>query len=166
MMWRRRRPSDSTDEASGVEDSGWIERGFEAAHECERAVVWIVEELQLVANSWAGGDHAQIAARRMGGFAPSRDRILRRLGGDFVDKEYLRDSESGVRAKFAGATVEGGRETGGRNCDLCGERFHVKIDIPQQLVLSERIFVVVNLRIRANQFAESLSLVIDLGRAS
>src|SRR4029077_13645929 len=100
MMWRRRRPSDSPDEASGVKDSCWIERGLETAPQGERAVGWSVEELQLVANSWAGSDHAQIAACRMGDLAPSRDRVTRRLGGDLIDKEYLRDSYSDVRAKF------------------------------------------------------------------
>ena len=100
MMWRQRRPSDSPDEASGVKDSSRIERGLETAHECEGAVVWSVEKLQLVANSWAGGDQAQIAACRMCSFAPSRDRIVRRLGGDFIDKEYLRDPDCGVCAKF------------------------------------------------------------------
>ena len=44
--------------------------------------------------------HAQIAARRMGDLAPSRDRVMRRLGGDLIDKKYLRDSYSDVRAKF------------------------------------------------------------------
>jgi hypothetical protein len=165
-MWRQLRPSDSPDEASGVKDSSRIERGLEAAHEGERAVVWCVEKLQLVAESWAGCDHAQIAARRMCSFAPSRDRVARRLGGDFIDKEDLRDSDSDVRAKFCVACVEGYGETRRRNCDLRGKRLGVKIDVAEKLVLSERIFVVENLVIRAYQLADFVGLVIDLGRTS
>ena len=42
----------------------------------------------------------------------------------------------------------------------------MKVDIAQQLVLSERIVVVENVVVPTYQFADFFSLVIDLGRAS
>jgi hypothetical protein len=88
------------------------------------------------------------------------------LGGDFVDREDLRDSDSGVRTKFCVACVECCGETRRGNCDLRGKRLGVKIYIAEKLVLSERIFVVENFVIRIHQLADFFGLVIELGRTS
>ena len=97
---RPARPSDSSDEASGIEDPGRIEGRLEPPHERERAVVGSVEKFQRLTNSGRGREQSKITARRMRGFAPSRDGFCRDFGVSVFDGDNLRDAGAGVRAKF------------------------------------------------------------------
>src|SRR6266481_1068573 len=94
--------------------------------------------------------------------APSRDCRARRVRGGLIGEEYLRHSDSGMRAKFRAARVESGGETRGRNRKLRREWPRVKVDIAQEPVFSERIVVVENFDELADLSADFFGLVGDL----
>src|SRR5580658_6001485 len=94
------RSSDSSDEASGVENPGWVEGRLEPAHESERAVVGSVEELQRAANRRRGGEQSKSTARRVRGLAPSLDNVDGVVGRLLVGENYLRDPGARVCTIF------------------------------------------------------------------
>ena len=100
----RRSPSKSPNEASGIEDSGRIERGLEPAHQLERAGRRVVEKFQMpiatparprARRRWP---RAACAMR-----APSRERLARLHRVKLAADEDLRDAASRVRTKLRAA---------------------------------------------------------------
>src|SRR5271155_4264396 len=168
MMPRPALSSDSSDEASGIENPGGVEGRLEPAHERERALIGSVEKLQGAANLRRGGEQSKSTARRVRGLAPSGDDVDGVVGGLLIGEHYLRDPGAGGCAIFnvVAAGLKRSREQRWRHRDLCGQSGRIKIGITQQLVTPEAGIAFENFAARAEQIADSFGLVVDFQRAA
>ena len=96
----RHPPSNSPDEASGVENSRRVEGGLEPAHQLERAGWRLVEKIQLRPQRRRGREQPQMAVRGVRGDAPSGERLARLCRVKLAADEDLRDAAGRVRAKL------------------------------------------------------------------
>jgi len=78
MTWRQRRPSRfHPTKHPGLKIPAGSNAALRRRISVSAPSLGVSKKLQLSADSRAGGDHAQIAARECATFAPSRDRISR-----------------------------------------------------------------------------------------
>ncbi len=112
------RKSQSSDEASGIEDSMRVEGRFEPAHQRERPLRWSIEYADAVANLVVDPKNAQMPTSAMCDLTPARDGLPHALRIREVRGEDLRDTRARMRAIFRPALLQTRSEICRRHCDL------------------------------------------------
>src|SRR5580704_16041139 len=116
------RKSQSSDEASWVEDSVRVEGRFEPPHQRERPLRRSIEYADAVANLVGDPQDAQLPTSAMRDFTPSRDGLPHALRVREVRGKNLRDARARMRAVLRSALLQTRREIRRRHCDLSAQR--------------------------------------------
>ena len=160
-----RRPSDSPDETSGVENSGRVECGFEPAHQVERAGRRLVEKIQFRSERRRRREQPQMAMRDARRRAPSSESLARVCRANVAADKNLRDAASGMRAKLRAQAFDASAEFSRSRRELGGERGGRKFEIAQLLVGLDgaRAFAEGDAVKRSEIIAKMLALILKLG---